>query len=92
MVIGFARQNAMMRQLDVRQDRLETTIAALTETTHGTATRVEETAARVHATQTHLAHLSQRVAELENASGHHTHHHPGGHAPRPSFLPPDTGS
>ncbi|ROO63044.1 hypothetical protein EDC02_5055 [Micromonospora sp. Llam0] len=83
----------MMRQLDVRQNRLETTIAALTETTHGTATRVEETAARIHAPQDDLTILKQRVAELEKTtSGHHTQQHPGGHVPHTSFLPPGTGS
>ncbi|MEU6022632.1 hypothetical protein [Micromonospora sp. NPDC047134] len=85
MAIGFARQHHMMRQLDVRQSRLETAMDALTATTHGTATRVEQTAARVGAAETGLTELTQRVNELAKTIGQPP-------VTPPSFLPPATGS
>jgi hypothetical protein len=65
--MGFARQAGMMRQLDIRQDRLETTMAALTTTAHNTVARVEETSNRIDATETEITQLRQRIAELETS-------------------------
>ncbi|MGC5032813.1 hypothetical protein [Micromonospora sp. DT229] len=78
MAIGFARQHHMMRQLDVRQSRLETAMDALTATTHGTATRVE-------AAENGLTELTHRVNELAKTIGQPP-------VTPPSFLPPATGS
>jgi hypothetical protein len=64
--IGFARQAAVMRAMDVRQQRLETAMAALETTTTHTATRVEETSTRVEQTQAELRQLRDRIAELES--------------------------
>ncbi|MEU7618784.1 hypothetical protein AB0B27_22185 [Micromonospora rifamycinica] len=83
MAIGFTRQHLMMRQLDVRQTRLETAMAALTASTQGTATRVEETAARVGVAEDGINDLTRRVNDLARTIGH-----PG---PQPSFLPPTYG-
>ena len=63
--IGFARQAVMMRQLDVRQQRVETAMAALAVTAHTAVNRADEAAARVDATDAELAELRNRIAELE---------------------------
>lgn len=63
--IGFARQAMMMRELDVRQERLESTMAAVSATATAAMTRVD-------ATQDTVEQLRQRVAELEA-----TQHRPG---------------
>lgn len=65
--MGFARQAAFMRTMDVRQRRLETTMAALETTTTHTANQAAETSIRVDQTQAELAHLRQRLAALESA-------------------------
>lgn len=63
--IAFARQAVMMRQLDVRQKRVETAVAALAITANTAADRADEATARVDATETELADLRSRIAELE---------------------------
>jgi hypothetical protein len=63
--MGFARQAVMMRQLDVRQDRLETAMAAVSVTAQAAFTRVEETSTRVEANQAEIQQLQRRLAELE---------------------------
>jgi uncharacterized coiled-coil protein SlyX len=65
--MGFARQAAFMRTMDIRQQRLETTMAALETTTTHTANQAAETSIRVDQTQAELAHLRQRLAALESA-------------------------
>ena len=64
--IGFARQAAVMRTMDVRQRRLETTMAALENTTTHTANRVEETSTRIDQNEMELRQLRERLAELES--------------------------
>ncbi|WP_432829342.1 hypothetical protein [Dactylosporangium sp. CA-092794] len=63
--MGFARQEAIMRQFDVRQQRLETAMAALTATTHTVAEQAAQTSNRVDANEAEIAQLRQRLAELE---------------------------
>lgn len=63
--MGFARQAVMMRQFDVRQNRLETAMAALAVTANTAVSRADETATRVDATEAELAKLRNRIAELE---------------------------
>jgi uncharacterized HAD superfamily protein len=63
--IGFARQAVIMRQLDVRQNRLETAMAALAVTANTAVSRADETATRVDATEAELTELRKRIAELE---------------------------
>jgi hypothetical protein len=63
--MGFARQALMMRQLDVRQKRIETAMAALAETANSAVDRADETATRVDANEAELAELRKRIAELE---------------------------
>lgn len=67
--MGFARQAAMMRQLDVRQKRVETAMAALAETAYTAVNRADETATRVDATEAEIGELRQRIAELEAQRG-----------------------
>lgn len=63
--MGFARQAMMMRELDVRQDRLESAMAAVYATATTAITRVDET-------QTTIEQLNARVAELEAGQQHAT--------------------
>jgi len=58
-LLGLSRQAAMMRQLDVRQDRLEVAMAALTDTT---STQLIETRAAVD-------QLRERLDEMDRRSG-----------------------
>ncbi|MGI5213840.1 hypothetical protein [Plantactinospora sp. CA-290183] len=71
--MGFARQAVIMRQFDVRQQRLETAMAALTETTQTAVTRVDEASKRVDANEAEIQQLQRRLAELEanKVSGSH---------------------
>jgi hypothetical protein len=81
--MAFGRQAVMMRQLDIRQDRLETAMAAVTVTAQTAITRVEETATRVDETQAEIGQLRQQITELESRQRGQ---------PRPtSSLPPDLG-
>jgi hypothetical protein len=82
--MGFARQALIMRQLDVRQDRLETAMAAVTVTAQAAITRVEETSTRVDTNQAEIQQLQQRIAELEA--------HQRGTARSTSSLHPGFGS
>jgi hypothetical protein len=67
--MGFARQAMMMRQLDVRQDRLETAMAAVNLTAQTAITRAQEATTRVDANQVEIEQLQQRLAELEAQRG-----------------------
>jgi hypothetical protein len=70
--MGFTRQAMMMRQLDVRQERLESTMAAVSATAHTAITRVD-------ATESTVEDLQRRVHELEANLRHdsrHTHSPP----------------
>jgi hypothetical protein len=67
--MGFARQAVMMRQLDVRQNRLETAMAALHGTAQAAFTQAQETSTRVEATQANIEQIQQRLAELETQRG-----------------------
>ncbi|MEV0611169.1 hypothetical protein AB0I61_32970 [Polymorphospora rubra] len=77
---GFTRQATMMRQLDVRQARLETVMAAVQGTAQAAITQAQQTSTRVDATQTQLHALEQRIADLETQRGHPP--------PHPVFLHP----
>lgn len=68
-LMGFARQQAMMRQLDVRQNRLETVMAAVAATAHTAATQSQETSTRVTAHDQQIAGLRAQIERLESASG-----------------------
>ncbi|MEV0391981.1 hypothetical protein [Polymorphospora rubra] len=77
---GFTRQAGMMRQLDVRQARLETVMAAVQGTAQTAITQAQQTSTRVDATETQLHALEQRIADLETQRGHPP--------PHPVFLHP----
>jgi DNA repair exonuclease SbcCD ATPase subunit len=66
--MGFARQQAIMNNMDVRQRRLETTMEALASTTESTAHRVKETSTRMERAEAELAQLRQTVEELQSST------------------------
>lgn len=60
-VMGFNRQAEIMRQLDVRQDRLEATMNALAVTVHTTAGRVDDTRTEIAQLRAHVERLESHV-------------------------------
>ena len=64
-VVGFARQEMVMRSFDVRQDRLETAMQALAVSVSTTATRVEQTSVRLDEQDAELAALRKKLLRLE---------------------------
>lgn len=63
--MAFARQEAIMRSLDVRQDRLDVAMQALGVRQQVTDQRVTQTAQRVDATLSHIERLEQEVLALK---------------------------
>ncbi len=63
--MAFERQAELMRQLDVRQDRLDAAIAAVNATARTAVNRAQKAASQVSATQETVEHLIKRVSDLE---------------------------
>jgi hypothetical protein len=64
-VMAFERQAAFMRQLDVRQDRLDAAIAAVNATAQSAVSRAREAASQATATQATVDQLLERITALE---------------------------
>ncbi|MDG4834844.1 hypothetical protein O7627_36870 [Solwaraspora sp. WMMD1047] len=81
--MAFNRQALLMRHLDVRQDRLEKTMAAIGVTVQAVIGQVEQTSGRVDTTEAEIAQLRRRLTELES---------PQRGQPQPTnSLPPGNG-
>lgn len=65
-VMGFARQEHMMRQFDVRQQRLEETMAEVAGTAQNAALSAAATSTRVAATETEIARLQNEIDHLKS--------------------------
>jgi ribosomal protein L25 (general stress protein Ctc) len=63
--LAFVQQAARMRQLDVRQNRLDTAIAAADTTAQTAVTRTEQATIRAAATQASVDALTERISALE---------------------------
>lgn len=81
-VMAFARQSAYMRQLDVRQERLDAAIAAVSATAQTAVTRADEAASQAAAAKATADDLQSRISALERQRP--------GVAAVPHFLPPGT--
>jgi hypothetical protein len=64
---AFARQAVMMQQLDVRQNRLETTMAIVGSTAQAAFTRAAHASSRVDDAQAEIDELKRRLQNLEAA-------------------------
>jgi hypothetical protein len=67
-VMAFERQAAFMRQLDVRQDRLQAAIDIVSATANSAASQAHEAARTAERQQTTIDQLLQRLELLERRS------------------------
>jgi len=81
-VMAFERQAAFMRQLDVRQDRLDAAIAAVNTTAQNAVNRAQQAASQATATQATVDQILERITALERQRA--------GAPEAPNFLPPGT--